>query len=475
MTDPEPDRETGAWLRRQREARGWAMAEMGRRLVQAAHDNGDGSVPDAGTLKISAYRWERTGRVSERYRLHYCRAFGIDPVNFGKPQDSPGTDNPDSPAATASPAPPGVAGSLLPTPPAMIYLGGQGPVWGESALGQEVVAMAAHESSDHASEHELHGIGETAYGQLRADVVRLSRQMDTEAPLPTFLDLRRVRDRIHTLLDRRLWPRELSDLYFLLGCVNGLMGTAAAQLGYPDAAEELLRASWAYANIIDHDPLRANLRARLADVMYGRERYSECGNLAADGLTYVSHGKPGAELHVFRAYAAARLGDVDTAREAVSMADAARDSDYTDDLLEIGGEFSLSRATHHAVAGCALANASGAEGDATAQLEQAISLYNAGPGPDEEFWFAGKPLAGVNLAVVQVRSGALDAAETALESALALPADQRISDITGRLADVRRELAAPVFHGSPQASDLGEQIEAFGREAVTTGLHSLTG
>ena len=47
--------------------------------------------------------------------------------------------------------------------------------------------------------------------------------------------------------------------------------------------------------------------------------------------------------------------------------------------------------------------------------------------------------------------------------------------MTIRLAAVRDELAAPIFQGSSQARDLGDQIEEFGREAVTAGLHSLSG
>jgi len=58
---------------------------------------------------------------------------------------------------------------------------------------------------------------------------------------------------------------------------------------------------------------------------------------------------------------------------------------------------------------------------------------------------------------------------------LSLPVTQRISDMVIRLSAVREELAAPIFHGSPQARDLGIQIEEFGRAAVTSGLHSLTG
>jgi hypothetical protein len=58
---------------------------------------------------------------------------------------------------------------------------------------------------------------------------------------------------------------------------------------------------------------------------------------------------------------------------------------------------------------------------------------------------------------------------------LILPPAQRVSTLTARLTRVRNELTAPVFRGSPQARDLGDQIEEFGREAVTAGLHSLSG
>ena len=183
----------------------------------------------------------------------------------------------------------------------------------------------------------------------------------------------------------------------------------------------------------------------------------------------------GANLHLEHARAAARLGDADTARQAVGLAHAARERDYSDDLVEIGGEeFALSRATTYSMAGGALAEI-GDGREAAGELERAISLYDEGPGSGEQHGFAGKALAGTDLAVVRLRSGALDAAATALGPVLALPPAQRVSTLTSRLARVRDELAAPVFRGSPQARDLGDQIEEFGREAVTAGLHSLSG
>jgi hypothetical protein len=482
--------ELGAWLRQQREARGWPKAEMARRLVQAAREAGDNSVPSAAGMLHNIHRWERQGGVSERHKLHYCRALGIQAGQFGpRPKGylDAGMTSGSTAAMAVSAAAAGVVvpaqatdgvsglpGPHLPASAAIAYRERQEPGLGYFAVEREVL-MAAHDSSDHAAEHEQHGIGEATLEQLRADLARLSSLSDTGAPLSAFLDMRRVRDRIYRLLDRPLWPGEQADLYFLLGCLHELMGLAANRLGYPDAAEELIRAGWAYASVIGHDPLRGMLRARLSYVMYWRGWYSESRDLAADGLRYASQGLVGANLHLEHARALARLGDPDAARREVGLAHAAQEAGYSDDLAQIGGEeFALSRAAACSMAGGALAEV-GDGREAAGELETAVSLYDAGPGPGEQHGIAGKALAGADLAVIRVRTGALDGAVAALEPVLVLPPAQRVSTLTARLTRVRNELAAPVFRGSPQARDLGDQIEEFGREAVTAGLHSLSG
>jgi hypothetical protein len=479
--------ELGAWLRQQREARGWPKAEMGRRLVQAGRDTGDTAIPSTSSMLHNIHRWERgEGGLSERYKLHYCHALGILPGQFGPgkhdPRPATAAQAPaqalailaGSPAASQIPAAVRRVDPRLPVSALVAYRGIHEPVMGDFTVDREVL-MAAHEGSDHAEEYEDHGIGEATFEQLRADVVRLSRLSDTGSPLPVFLDMRRVRSRIYRLLDRRLWPREQTDLHFLLGCLNGLMGITANRVGYPDAAEELIRAGYASAAGIDHRPLQAQLRQQLSSVAYFRGRIRESSDLAVNGLEYLSEGPEAAHLHLNHARAAARLGDADTARRAVGAAHDAREGDYNDDLLEIGGEFAVSLATHHGLAGAALAGIEGAEPEAAGELERAVSLYDAGPGPQEQHWFGGKPLAGIDLAVIRLRSGALDAAASALEPALSLPSAQRISDLTSQLAQVRTELAAPIYRGSMQARTLDEEIEEFGRETVTTGLHSLSG
>jgi transcriptional regulator with XRE-family HTH domain len=456
--------ELGAWLREQRQVRGWARTEMARQLIQAGKATGDKSLPSLESMCHNLYRWERgEDSPSERYKLYYSRALGIQPSQFAQ--------RPSTPGRTVTPGPPD---PWLRDTAAITYRGVVEPVMGDSAVGQEVL-MAAHEASDHAEDYEQHGIGEATFEQLRADVMRLSRLCDTGPPLTAFLDMRRVRARIYRLLDRRLWPGEQTDLHFLLGCINGLMGVTALRLGYPDAAEELIRSGQASALAIDHQRLQGLLRTQLSANMYWRGLFRESHDHAADGSQHLSRGPLAANMHLNYARASARLGDPEAARREVGLAHAVRDDDYNDDLVELGGEeFALSRATHHCMAAHAFIDTGNSDADAAAELERALILYDEGDVSGERHWFGGKALASSDLSLVRLRSGALDAAAAALETVWALPPAQRSTGLTARLARVRDELATPVFHGSPKARDLHDQIEEFSQEAVTTGLHSLS-
>jgi hypothetical protein len=360
----------------------------------------------------------------------------------------------------------------VPAMPARAYRWIHEPDTGHLWIEREVVTTA-HESSDHAEQAEQRDIGDSTLEQMRADVIRLSAASMTGEPFAMFGEMRRVRDRIYAALERRLWPRDASELYLLLGCLNNLMAVAAEGLGYPQAAEELLRAGWAYAVAIDHRPLMALLRQQHASIAYWNDRARQSRDLAASGLTYLSDGENAAHLQVKYARAAARLGDSDGARRAITAAGEAREREHTDEVLEMGGEFGLSLATQHYFAGAALAELEDAQDEAAAELENAASLYAAGPRAGEQHWFGGSALTGGVLAAVQLRMGRLDAAAVTLEPVLSLPVGQRISALTGQLAQVRTELRRPRYQGSPQARTLDERIEDFGRDTIVTELHSL--
>lgn len=482
--------DVSTWLREQREARGWTRSEMARQLIAAGRARGDRQLPGQDGMCHNIYRWERGGPMSERYKLHYCRAFGIQPAQFApgpipEPAAEPAmlaipavANRPGMPMAyrgqPMSAAVPVRPVPALPTSGFAVYREAGGPGLGEFNVEREVL-MAAHEGGEHAERAERRDIGPVTMEQLRADVRRLSAELVTGEPLVSFLEMRRVRARIFRVLDQQLWPRDQADLYFLLGCLADLMAAAASGLGYPQAAEELIRSGWAYASAIDHHPLMAHLRLQLANIVYWYNQPQQARDLAEDGLRYLDEGPNGAYLHARYAAAAAQLGDSDGAYRALSRGRDAREREYTDDMLEIGGEFAISLASHMRDIGTVLTDIDGADQEAVDELQHAVAAYEAGPGPGEQHWFAGKPLASIDLASIHLRSGALDAAAATLTPVLSLPPAQRVNALPNRLRLVRAELHRPLYGRSAPAQELDERIEEFGRDTMSAGLQSLPG
>jgi hypothetical protein len=375
-------------------------------------------------------------------------------------------------AAPGSPArDPGVTSPL---PAGAAYRLLQAPVLDGAWIGREV-EMGAHDGSEYAERAEQRDIGDSTLEQLRSDVVRLSREYMTGEALQLFLEMRRVRDRMHGALDRRLWPRDETDLYLLLGCMNCLMAAVADDLGYPGASEELIRAAWAYAVVIDHGPLKAKLRADLASVAYWRGRPRQARDLAESGLQYLASGPNAAQLLLKQGRAAAKLGDGSTARRAISMARDARELRTSDDLLVMGGEFGFSRASQHYLAGSTLLEIPDAGRDAITELERATELYAAGPEEGEDHSFELRMLAHIELAVARLRAGDLDAARPALRPVLALLPARRIDPLPQRLGMIRAELARARYQGSSQADGLVQEIEDFSRDTIVGALSALPG
>ena len=113
--------ELGAWLRQQREARGWPRPEMARLLINAAQARGDTSLPGLDSICHNIYRWERgTDGLSDRYKLYYCQVLGIPPSHFGPghPEiQQAATPTPGAIVLASAPGLPAVAPVLARTPP----------------------------------------------------------------------------------------------------------------------------------------------------------------------------------------------------------------------------------------------------------------------------------------------------------------------------------------------------------------------
>jgi hypothetical protein len=495
-------KENGRWLREQRRARAWNVPKMASELRAVADAAGD-TVPSVATMEAHVRRWER-GVVdpSERYLLYYCKAFGIRAGQYG-----PG--NPTGQAAGAAQQAAGHSTShvngagltaITPAPAAAISgpSGGRGlpdrwpgpgwlasgdaadrwtqePATGGAEAGRAVLT-AAHESSGQAEHAERRDIGDTTLEQMRADVIALSRGYMTGQPLPLYFQMRRVRDRLHAALSRRLRPPDATDIHFLLGCVGCLMATAAKVLRYPHAAAELERAGQVYAAGIGHQPLIARLRLASAQtaLLHGRPR--QAADLASAAARCLPAGPNAAAIHLVHACAAAQLGDVDTAHAAITHASHARDREPHDhDLLAIGGEFGFSRASHHFYAGTALLHIPGAEPDAITELEHAVKMYADGPPPGEDHSAHCKTAAHIDLATARLRTGQLDAAITAIEPVMTTPPGLRTEIVIQRLATLRAELTQPIYRTSPQARDTSQRITDFCRDTIITDLHDTPG
>jgi hypothetical protein len=90
-----------AWLRAEREHRGWTRPQMARRPIEAAHIQRDRSVPGLDSMTHNLFRWERgADRSSERYRLLIRAVLDLPPP---PPALAPATDQ-STPVAMLVPA-----------------------------------------------------------------------------------------------------------------------------------------------------------------------------------------------------------------------------------------------------------------------------------------------------------------------------------------------------------------------------------
>ncbi len=169
---------------------------------------------------------------------------------------------------------------------------------------------------------------------------------------------------------------------------------------------------------------------------------------------------------------AARLGDTDTALAQISRAADAFDSDCTDDLLTIGGQFGLSRACYHYLAGSAAADLPSAASEAINHLGQSAQLYETGPGDGEAHSEDCYMIARIDLAAAYLNAGDLDASLTGVGPVLAVPPSRRTSRLPKRLSRLRREVAVTRYRGSPEARDLDDQIEEFSHDTIASLLQS---
>jgi hypothetical protein len=414
-------------------ARGWTVEEAISRFHQMCDREG---LRRRGLTERSWREWEAGARPDRDYTDLLCRLFETGPVQLGFARD---------------------------------YT----PLDGRPLLAVDPVAAVARETSEHAERAEASEIGAATLERLRTEMVWVCRRYVFDAPLPLFVEMRRLQERARQALDRRIHPTQAIELYFLIGALSGLMANASMDMGRRAPADQLARAAFTYAGIAGHRSLMGWARGMQASVALWDRRYGDAVEYAEDGVRHLPYGSGAARLHMLRARALAVLAREEEAVEALRAADEARHragpgtpgephsgqysgphSGPRDELHDgVGGEFAFRPAKHHYYASVARLHL-GHISEAIEEGRRALELYAT---EDEQHRSYGcEAMTRAHLVVAHLVDGDEQSAREVLEPLLALPPDRRIGHLTTTLG-VGREL----FAARPGGDRLARQIEGF--------------
>jgi hypothetical protein len=458
------------WLRQQRLARNWTVAEMGRRLHGAAKATGDHTVPGIAILTSYIRRWE-VGKIgiTERYRLHYCTALDIPPAQFGLTE--PASYLSERAGPVADEVPPGfAAGGSISAP-----CGGAGnghrimERTEQSALPaialDQLTAAIADESLGFGEWVGMSEVADATIEQYADQARRLARVFEYAMSLPLLLETRRLRDRLASRLRVHQRLDQAREMYLIAAQVCGLLAWMSGDVGNYRAADTHAWTAWMCAEQADHDGARAWVRATQAKLAYWDGRFAESAQLADDGLRYTAADSAHVFLALFQARAFARTGQLSDAAQALANAAARRSAVTAADLL--GGVWELTPARYHGLrAGVRLLMDSPA--DTLAEASQAISLAQAAP-PGSRHLYA-EMLVRTDQAKAHLQRCELDGAALVLRPVLDLSADMRTEPVVQQLTSLRTSLALPHFADTALARDLQDEIEAYEREALPRQL-----
>jgi hypothetical protein len=313
------------------------------------------------------------------------------------------------------------------------------------------IAMTARDAADEAGAAAAQSLSETTLDQLRDDVTSLARRYGSLPAFDVFRQAKLLREQAEHLRDRTQVPAQQQDLLIIAGQACSLLSSAAFDLGSLDGAVRLARSAALYGETARFDPLRAYATGSLAICAYFTGRPADAVRLVRTaqsfgGLGDVARGR----LLAIEARAYGHLGDQDRAgRTLLASTDqhsGLRDELHDERLLMSNGNTCL-----------LLQDGPGAETAA----RRALELVSSRPPARRSASVRGK--AAADLATAQLLRQDLDGAAATLETVWAVPREKRVAGLLERTGNLRTVLSAAAFRGSQLATDLGEQIEEFGR------------
>jgi hypothetical protein len=330
---------------------------------------------------------------------------------------------------------------------------------------REMITMAAQRARNFTLSKK-NTLSAESVDQVHDDVRRLA-QAYPKRPLPQILtELVEIQNTVYELLERRQRPQQARDLYLFAGVVGGLLAKASHDFADPHAAMTQARAAFMCADNADHDGLRAWLRGLQTMVAYWAGRHYESVRFARSGFEYAtrSHSTVAVWLLASEARSLAAMGNADDGQAAIQRAEEKWAHVKADELDELGGICTFSRARQLYYAADAFAWLSGNSAIAEDYSTQAVEAYSD---PSTSDWaFGDQAGAHAALAIARLGRGELDGANEAVGPILKLPPDQRINGVVHSALRVHDVLRRPEMSNNAQTAATRDAIETFARTPI---------
>jgi hypothetical protein len=300
-------------------------------------------------------------------------------------------------------------------------------------------------------------IGEDAIQQIGQAAVCLA-ESHTQAPARKLLSqVLPLHQRVRSLLGGRLRLSQQRELYRIESVLLSHACLLLGDLNENDLAERYGMAGLAFAREAGSD--QAVAMTVLAKTFRWQKRLTESMDMARRGFACSPDAPIRVQLACQEANAAALLGDVVRAREALARAGRAAESVPPDSGLS-AWSFPVTR---QAVFAQSVATQLG---DADAMLKAASAADAA--------WSAGAPRVSATWAQIRVGAGMAhllngspDGAAAEVEPVLALPPGMRVATVTAYTERLRRRLEHPRYDGAAGIRDLADRLAQFNADALS--------
>lgn len=327
----------------------------------------------------------------------------------------------------------------------------------------EVLTVAADRARRFMS--SLQTMSDESMALVQEDVRDLVRTYPTRPLTEVLGHMISIQDTVFTLLERPQRPTHARQLYFMSAVVGGLLAKASHDLADPHAALAQSRTAWLCAEQADHDGARAWICGLQSLIAYWARRPHDSIRYAQRGTEFAK--RAGNSSLVWLAASEGRawglLGHADQARAAIERAERAWSTVRVDEMDEMGGVATFSRARQLYFAADALAWLPDESTAAEEYSRQAVDAYNDPSDPDWAFGDAAGSR--TDLAIARLHRGEIEGAAEIVAPVLALPAEQRINGIVHSVNRVGRALDGTA---SARGIELQQEIENYTRTPLRT-------